>query len=169
MQIEFELDMNDWMELQKCHHQNSKQFQRTKLIVTLIMPIVCSVFLTIDAINGKLGWLNIVVFGILSLLWVVFYPKRFVNRTIEKTKKTLDEGDNSGLLGKHKIILNDEGLHCTLPLSEQKIQWAGIKKVIETNDYLFLYVTSVSAIIIPKKKIEKDVVELSKMLKANVK
>lgn len=169
MKIEFELDMNDWMELQRAHYSNSKQFKRTKLIVTLIMPFVCSVMLTIDAVNGKVGLVNVIVFSILSLLWVLFYPKRFVNRTIANTKKALEEGDNSGLLGNHTIVLNEEGIINTQPSTENKIQWVGIKKMLETNDYFFLYLTSVSAIIIPKRKIEKDLAELTSLLKTNIK
>ncbi|WP_422362445.1 YcxB family protein [Reichenbachiella sp.] len=43
-----------------------------------------------------------------------------------------------------------------------------MKKIEETIDYYFLYNTAVSAIIIPKKKIENDLEELDKILKTNI-
>ena len=101
-------------------------------------------------------------------MWIVFYPKRMDKTALAKTKKIIEEGDNTGILGMHKITLNDEEIIHVEPESERKIKWKGIKKLEENDTHYFLYNTAISAIIIPKQKVLNDIEKLDKKLKSNI-
>jgi hypothetical protein len=168
MEIEFEFEMEDWMKFQKNYLQKSKQFRRTKIIVAAMLPFIVCLGTALDLLKGEFNSVKLIMFGGLSILWIIFSPKWLFKRTLNKTKKMMEDGDNSGILGLHKIILNDEGIIHTEPESEQKIKWSGIKKIEESDSHYFLYNTAVSAIIIPKEKILNNVDQLDKLLKNNI-
>lgn len=168
MEIEFEFEMNDWMEFQKNYLKNSKQFRQTTIIVAAMVPVIFSLIIIIELLKGTFNPFGVIIFGVVSILWVAFYPKRLKKRTLAKTKKMIEEGDNTGILGMHKLTLNDEEIIHIEPESEQKIKWKGIKKLEESDTHYFLYNTAISAIIIPKQKVRDDIEKLDKILKSNV-
>lgn len=124
-----------------------------------------SVFITKDLISGKdVNPITVITFLIISFLWMILFPKR-MSRTIEKRlNHQINEGDNSGLLGKHSITFSEDKIIAILPESEYQLNWNGIKKVVKTSDYYFLYNSAISAIIIPKLQIELSLAELDSIL-----
>ncbi len=169
MEIEFELEMKDWMELQKNHLNNSKQVRKSKIISTWMLPVLISVLMLKDIINGyNLDPLRFILFGILAILWVLYIPKGMMKRMLNSSRKMLLEGDNSGIFGIHKMSFNDEGFVHFEPESENKIKWTAIKKLEATETHYFLYNTGMSAIIIPKYKIGNEVNSLDIILKNNI-
>lgn len=168
MVIEFDFEMKDWIEFQKYYLKTSKQFNRSKIIITAIVPLIFCILLVLKLIRNDLSLIEVAVFVIISVLWIMLYPKRFYNKVLDKARKMLEEGDNSGIFGRHKVTLTDEGIIHTEPESEQNIKWSGIKKLAESDEYYFLYNTPVSAIIIPKPKNETDLKQLDKILKSRI-
>jgi hypothetical protein len=168
MEIEFNFELSDWMEFQKHFLRNSKQFKRSKLIVASMLPLAMISILTIDFLNGKFNPFMLIIFTITSILWIMFYPKRMNKRAIDRTRKMLENGDNSGILGIHKLIFNTDEIIHTQPDSEQKIKWKGIKKLEQSETHYFLFDTAVSAIIIPKQKIKGNIEQLELLLKNKI-
>jgi hypothetical protein len=171
MKLEFNFDLNDWMAFQENYLENSKQFKRTKRIVTWMLPFVA---LSIIVIEYNLGRFNPLFASLLipaCVLWVIFYPKRFKNSTMKRAKKLLSEGDNSSYLGKHEIELTNDLIKTAVPKSSSTISWDGITKYIETDQYYFLYSTTASALIIPKFKLNlssSEKADLDKLIKSKV-
>lgn len=168
MDIEFDFEIDDWMALHDHTLRESKQFKKSKLIVVSMMPLMMASIITIDFLRGKVNTVLVVIFTILSILWVIFYPKRMHKRAIKKTREILENGDNSGVLGKNKLTLNENGIIHSLPDSEQIIKWSGIKRLVDTETHYFLFDSAVSAIIIPKQKIENDLEQLDQLLKSKL-
>ena len=55
--------------------------------------------------------------------------------------------------GKKELEFQENGLLFREEHSEQKVSWEGIFTIRETGDHYFIYVSSVSGIIIPKTKL----------------
>ncbi|TAJ09758.1 YcxB family protein [Marinilabiliaceae bacterium JC017] len=165
MKIEFEFDANDWMAFHMHYINSSKQFKRSKLLTTLIFPLVLLALIVFNLVKGDYDLSSIAVLAVLAILWVIFMPGRFTKKTIHKARKIIMEADNSAVMGIHKIEFTTTGIVHVQPQAEHTINWDGIKKVEETADYFFLYITSVSAIIIPKQKIGTDVEKVATILK----
>jgi hypothetical protein len=165
VKIEFDFDIKDWMEFQKSCLRNSKQVKKIKITTTLMLPALFLVLTIIDLMSGRLKPMEPWVFGIASLLWILFFPSIINRRILKKTEKMITEGDNSGILGKHELDFEENWIIHKTSESEQKIRWSGIKKLEETNNYYFLYDTAISAIIIPKQKLNIDKDKLDKLIK----
>lgn len=66
----------------------------------------------------------------------------------------LEEGDNENLFNQRTLVLTDEGITETSSIGESHIRWDKINHLEETEDYLYIYVSSVSAHIVPKRVFE---------------
>lgn len=157
-EAEFKFQMDDWLSFQKDFMSRSKQYKKTRLIITYFLPAIS--IIPIYLLSQKPGgfYFAILFYGTASILWIIYYPKRFDKRTLKRTKKMLEEGDNSSYLGIHKIQFNEQFIMHYTKNSEQKIFWKGISKTVETKEYFFIYDTAASAIIIPKVKIGNEII-----------
>ncbi|TRX66162.1 YcxB family protein [Carboxylicivirga sp. M1479] len=169
MEIEFKFEMMDWMALQKSYLQHSKQFRRSKLMMTALMPVVFTFLLTLDILKGEYNLLSIGILAFIAILWILFFPKYLIKSTLKRSRKLIEEGDNSAILGMHKLKFDTRGLVHTQPESEQQINWKGIIKLEESANHYFLYNTAVSAIIIPKQKISSQLTQLNEVLHEHIK
>lgn len=153
MEIEFNFKKVDWLAFNKYYIDQDKLLKKTNLGVSLLLPGLLLFYLIIDGLNHSLSLHTIIGYGILSFLWIIFIPIRVKKGALKKLNILIQEKDNLGLLGKHRIVLKEDGLIRCTQESEYKIFWESIKKPIETNNYYFLFDTTFSAIIIPKKEI----------------
>lgn len=64
------------------------------------------------------------------------------------------EGKNEGLLGEHTMTLSEDGIVDSNPNGETKVNWTGIIKLKEDDSNIYLYNSSVSAYIIPKRELK---------------
>jgi hypothetical protein len=166
MEIEFEFEMNDWMEFNKDYLSNSKQYKSVKLIAQLILPVIFSAIIFLKDLSSVVGPTKLALLSLILLAWILYIPRFLDKRVLYRTKKMLEDGDNSGILGRHQLIISDEGILHIEPESEHNIKWNGFKKIVETDEYYFLYNTAVSALIIPKKKVH-ELEKLSGLMKKN--
>jgi hypothetical protein len=164
MKINYNFELNDWMAFQEFHLSESKQFKKTKLITTLTVPIVYGLFILNDAIKGELDLIPTSIFTVISILWMIYYPKRLTIRTLKKVKKILEDPSNSKIFGIHTIELSEQGLKITKPESENFINWNGLIRIAETKNYYFIYNSTISAIVIPKVKIEENLSDFDSYL-----
>lgn len=79
----------------------------------------------------------------------------------------INEGRNDGLIGQHNLILTEDGIVHSTSSGETKVSWSGIKNLKEDNDYLYIYNTSISAYILPKRDI-KNVEQIRDYLKSRI-
>ena len=168
MEVAFEFDMDDWMALQKNRLSTSPQLKRLHIIVALLMPLVFIILSISDIYSHRFYATDLIFYVVISILWVLFMPKWYKKRVLVKVRKQIEEGDNSGILGKQTLIFTDDGITQITNEAKYEIKWDGIKQLVEIEDYYFLYNTAISAIIIPKKKIGAQLSEIDKILKSKI-
>ncbi|NRA38034.1 MAG: YcxB family protein [Planctomycetes bacterium] len=164
MKVSFELTMDDWIAFNTYYLYNSKEVRRTKTCVQLFAPALVLMLLMYSFVNDEMTVIPTVLLLLYAVAWFVFYPKRFYKNAIRKTMRIMKEGDNSGFLGAHEISFNDEGFTCVEPESTQMYKWSAVKQTGENDDYIFLYVTAVSAVILPKEKFFSDLCDVKNIL-----
>ncbi len=169
MELQFEIDIADCMALQNNHLKNSKHFKRTKLLVLWFVPILFCFFILIDVLQKDFNPIHLVLYGSVTLIWILFVEKRFGKRILKKAKKEMEKEANSKFLGPIDLSINADGLILCTQNSKNEYNWNTIKKLEETSEYYFLYNSSESAIILPKNKIEVELDELDILIKSNLK
>src|SRR6476661_5085284 len=62
-----------------------------------------------------------------------------------------DEKPGRGQLGRHRIILSENGLTESTAVGESRTSWAGVDRVEQNPDYVFIYTAPAAAHLIPKR------------------
>ena len=169
LQIKYEFEMDDWMALQKHHLQQSKPFKNSVLLITILVPVFFSLFLLMHLIRGEFNIIIAIIFAVLSVFWLIFFPKRAMSIFLPRIKRRLENGDNSSVLGWHTLTFTDKDILQIKPELETRIQWSGIQNVGVNDAYIFIYLTTISAIVIPKNKlVNKDLEQLIALLDRKV-
>lgn len=160
MEIYYTLTEDDYMNFNLYHVRNSSTAKKALKMQRLMGPFLylfftILVYLYLDIPLPVL----VIMFLALSSLWFFLYPRYFYNHILRSTKKMIKEGTNDGLLGEHHMIVSDEGITDFSTNRETKVQWSGIQLFKEDDENLYLYNSSVSAYILPKRDLKKtDVV-----------
>lgn len=168
MEITYNITEEDYLNFNMFHVENSKTIIKTLNIQRFSVPIF---FLIFSYISSKIGdtpfIVSFIVFLILSILWIIFYPKYFYKHIIRNARKMLKEGKNAGLLGKHHMNMTEDGIEETTSNGGTKVNWSGIEQFKEDHYYLYLYNSSVSAYIIPKRDLN-NVEEVRMYIKSKI-
>lgn len=149
-EIAYEFEMSDWMALHSHHISHSKQYKQYFLFMKLMLPLTFLVLILKDFYLKQMSVAVITVAVILSILWLIFIPKRLKKNAEKRFLKVLNSGDNSSILGIHKIKISDEGIQVEKPNSSGFMNWSAFNKIEQTVDHYFLYNSAISALIIPK-------------------
>lgn len=154
MELKYTLTEQDYINFNLFHIQNSKMATKALKIQRYTIPVLYLVLAYIFATIGDSSYiLSFIIFSIFGILWFVLYPKFYYRTVIRNVKKMMKEGRNEGLLGEHHMLLTSEGIVDNNTTGETKVAWSGIQEVKEDKNYLYLYNSSVSAYILPKREI----------------
>ncbi|MED4453154.1 YcxB family protein [Metabacillus fastidiosus] len=166
MEIKYYLTEEDYLHFNLFHIKNSKTTSRALNMQRFLTPIfflILSYILSAFLDEPFIGLF--IIFFILSILWIIFYPKYFYSLIIRQVKKMIKEGRNDGLLGDHHMIMTEEEIVDSTANSETKVTWSGIEMFKEDDDYFYLYNSSVSAYILPKRALN-DVEEIKNFIQS---
>lgn len=155
MELTYNITEEDYIQFNLFHIRNSQTAVRTLNIQRYLSPVIFIIFSFIfpKLFDGSL-WLSLAIFGIMSILWIVYYPKYYYSHILRHVKKMLKEGKNHGILGEHHMYFADEGIIDKTVTGETKVSWSGIEEFKEDDHNLYLYNSSVSAYILPKRELE---------------
>lgn len=155
MELRYNLTEEDYLNFNLFHFKNSKAANRALNIQRFLSPIIFMAFPFVLSKMGNMSFAGLFIsFLVVSILWIVFYPRYFYSFVMRNTKRFIREGKNEGLLGEHRMLLTEEGLVDSTTNGETKVTWAGIQAIDEDQYYIYLYNTSVSAYILPKRDLE---------------
>lgn len=156
MEIKYNLTEDDYVYFNMYHIKHSKTAMKMLNLQRYLTPVF---FIIVSILLSQISeipfLLSFSVFSVIGVLWFIYYPKYYEHFLVKQVKKMFHEGKNDGLLGEHFLILKEEGLVETTSNGETRADWASIENFKEDKDYFFLYNSSISAYIIPKRSIEK--------------
>jgi hypothetical protein len=153
MNVEYERTFDDLIEFNLYHIAHSpslrKQILMTRVFYFLLMTITSgSVVYLVGRESNPLPYILCILAGVVTFIVYPVFERRSMTGRL---KKVLAEGDNKAILGPQMISLTPEGLFCKTPASEEKLNWSIIDKVAQNEKYIFLYISSTNAFMIPKK------------------
>jgi hypothetical protein len=155
MDLKYQLTEEDYINFNLFHMKNSETIMKSVRNQRIFTPVFYLVFSVVFSFLLDIPFLvSFTPFFILSVLWVLFYPKYLFGRAIRHTKKLVKEGRNENILGEHHMVLSDEGIVDKTSKGETKVTWSGINELKENDQYIYLYNSAVSGYILPKREFE---------------
>ncbi|MGE8082038.1 YcxB family protein [Peribacillus loiseleuriae] len=152
MELKYEMTKDDHLAFNLHYVKHSKTIKQSLFMQRFLVPII---FLILPFV---LFWMIgefligfFITFALISIVWIVFYPKYFYGHIIRNVKKVLNEGSNDNLLGQHVFISTEDGFIEKSRVGETKIGWSSIERIEENEDYFFLFISTMNAYIVPKR------------------
>ncbi|NMO97187.1 YcxB family protein [Paenibacillus lemnae] len=92
------------------------------------------------------GWVYSVVVGVLlGILCDFLFVYRIKSRTMRMVKHT------PGMLGERRITMDSSAIHEVTGKSQLRYPWNGIHELRRDEEYLFVFVNPLQAVIIPRR------------------
>jgi hypothetical protein len=86
-----------------------------------------------------------------------------------KLLKDASDPNNSSWYSQTSLMMSDERIITKNGTGESVFNWNSINRKVETTDYLYLFITSAQAVIIPKRILDqKQLRELKTMMSRNL-
>jgi hypothetical protein len=101
-------------------------------------------------------WIDISVFVITGLIYLIMIPSFVKSSVRRKVKNILSKKDNGHVLDDAEIVLSDTGIIDRDTHTESRYNWDAIVRLAETTDSYYLYTNSYHAIVIPKRAVSKE-------------
>jgi Na+/proline symporter len=92
-----------------------------------------------------------VVNALILFGWWQFYPRRVEAMARRSTQKLYAEGRNAGMLGPTTVTIEAEWLSEASSEREVRTRWRSVERMVDSDGYIFLYVTGFSAVIVPAR------------------
>ncbi len=149
MEAEYTLTLDDYIAFQRYMMRTSPALRRSIRIGYVAVVVIVLVFFY--ATEGWSSWPN-ALFSLAFLVACLALYAWLVRSSAERTgRRLMKEGKNKGTFGQHTLKLSQDGVVETTEVGETRASWAGIERVAENETYIFIYLSSTSAHVIPKR------------------
>jgi YcxB-like protein len=155
VQIEYEVTRDDLFAFQLRAVNSSPQIKRSKRKVYAFWFVALLLFSVLpsigqhgfDIMRANFAFLAISFPTVAFLTW--YFDRRQTKRAINEL--IYKEKPEKGLLGKHKIILNEKEVIESTQVGESRTLWIGVDRLEQTDEYFLIYNSPHSAYLIPKR------------------
>jgi len=155
MEVEYELTSKDLYAFQwRAVFATARGWRarRTVYVLWVLTVLLISALPAIGAdgfVFSRMNFTFLVVALPLVLLFQWGLDRLLVRRAILQMLK--DHKPEKGQLGKHRIVLSENGLVESTAVGESRTSWAGVERVEQSPDYIYVYTSPVAAHVIPKR------------------
>lgn len=150
----FELTKEDWIAFNKYAITRSGRLKKVKVQTIFYMTLTMGVLMALGTYWGKMSFTAFVLMILCLILWIIIFLKNFQKRCLKQIDEIFNEKDRSTFLGKHEVIIDDDVLIVKEPGSEYKTKWASVCSMEENPIYIYIYITPITACILPKSKLK---------------
>ena len=161
MKLNYEINLDDYIEFNLHHLKHSKTVQKSltnnRIVVSLIylvIPFLIS-FLFKQPISGYL-----LAFSLAAIVFFIYFPKLYYRSTKNKMIKLLNDKSDESLFGEHSLKVDENGIKEITQSSVHEIKWDDIVEIKGTKNYFYIYFTSMQAIVVPLEAIKDDMERL---------
>ena len=158
VKLVYDLKMDDVLVFLRYNFKKSPKMKRSMLLFRTLIPAVICVVLSMALTNNfreDFSWQTAAIIGACYVLGFIVIPST-IKRSIERaTKKMYLQNRQKDLLGAHKTILDGTGIVDESRFGTARYPWDAIVTVARTGEFLYLYLSPESAIIIPLRNLKE--------------
>lgn len=158
MIVETHVTMADLLAFNAYHMRTSPVIQR-QLLVGRCMLTGLALLLGIGIIFAGSGTVDVSDLIFILLICVIsfaIYPYLIRRSSMKTIEKLALEGKNKGMLGDQKLELASEALVVTTQSSTSTMNWSAVERIATTDDHAFLYVSAISALMVPRNAFDSQ-------------
>ncbi len=154
MTLKFNLLKEDYINYNLYFNKTSEQRRRSFIVNKYAFPVILLIiFVILSSFVLDSLLTNLIIWFIISVLWLMFWPKYYMKKISESITQEINQGNTESLLGDKIVTLGEKTIDYS---SENKVcssnasyKYSSIERIGIDYDCIFIFVSSISAIIIP--------------------
>lgn len=152
--IKGKLTKKDYLEFNKYHLKNSARQKKLRFITILIWPIM-DIFSNVIYNRPFDGYFvfSFILTCIFSAVFVLLFFSLLMKLSVNHTYK---DNHNNDFFMEKTYRIDESGIEEQSNTTSSKFSWEGIVNTVETKNSYYLYLNSVTAIILAKDWISED-------------
>lgn len=158
MTAEYEITQDDLTAFNLYHHRHSstarRHYLRSWFIPVFLLLLVCTgIWYLADRERGT-PWrtfLDLWPLFCMVPLYLLYFPWAYRRKLHKIVAGMVNEGRNRGLFCRHRTTISPERVTRVGEFGQTSVVWSAVEKVVLTDDYAYIYISAVSAIIIPRR------------------
>lgn len=154
MRVEFDFNKEDLINF-NMHYFDTSNLIKKSLLKSRIMGTLIFIIVPFILRNSRLDIPNIVwfvTFWGIAILWFMFLPRISKNKFRNAVSQTATENkDNKYMWGKKIVELREDSIMVKGEAQETFTDYSSIINVVSTENAVYLYNSTASAIIVPSK------------------
>jgi hypothetical protein len=153
MKLAYDFNLEDWSSFQRFHYSTSPSCRRMRNMGRILLPVAVLLLITSQFLRRRFDPVYFGIFATFSIVWFILYPRWFDAKIIRRSTQFLKEGNTDSMFGRREIELLPDRVHIISPSGEATYHASAITKTVETPNALLLYVSSIQALILPRRKL----------------
>jgi hypothetical protein len=155
VEVEYELTRDDLYAFQWRGVFLTPRGRRARRVPYLIWVLAILIFAIVPAIGAdgftisRISVGFIVVAIPIAFLFQWCLERWLIRRTILRLLE--DEKPGKGLLGRHRIVLSQDGLVESTAVGESRASWTGVDRIEQDSHNIYIYTSLAAAHVIPKR------------------
>lgn len=153
--ISYGLRKADILEFNEYHARMNSTYGKSMTRHQMTWPtvtVVVALFVVMSTGNMVIAMLMFIG----AFVWSLIVPAWLKRRFKRQVDKQLPEESLAKIVGEYRLSATPEGLLENSPRGEKLIEWVTIDRVEDSKRHVYLYLTELAAIIIPKETVSKD-------------
>ena len=153
VELEYRLEESDLVAFLDYHCQYSEALREIRRGQMYGYAILLAVFALVYWFFGEtaVG----IAFLVLGPAWAAWWPARARRLARKQAAAFYGQGPNALPEGPNALKLDDEALFLRSPASDTRLPLPSVERIVETPDYLFIYVGSIQALIVPRRRVTR--------------
>jgi hypothetical protein len=147
-EITYQLSEADLVALAEHNHKRSKTFRKTRRRAVLGAIFFFSLAALVFWLQFKDPVLSI-TFCAAGMLFALVFPLRLKRNLRRTVNAAYGEGKNRALFVRQTMRVEDDALVLESVAMSNRIKWEYIERVDITDDYMFVYLSALSAHVVP--------------------
>jgi YcxB-like protein len=155
LEVDYEITRDDLYAFQWRAVFESARSRRARRTAYLLWLLAILLFAIVPAIGpdgvtlSRVSFTFIATSLLVALLLQWCLERWLVRHAIRQLLAS--ERPNRGQLGRHRLILGDDGLTESTVVGEARTRWAGVDRIEQSPDYIYIYTSPAAAHIVPKR------------------
>lgn len=150
MKLNYDLTEKDYIDFTIFHHQSTDNYKKQGMILRFILPLVFVPVIygigTVIFKQPRIYWIIISI--VFYLYWALPFNKRHRKLLEKEVKRNLARNNNDSMLGEKTLIIEEHFVKVHDENTQESIAKNAIVDIVENGDAIYMYISSVQAVII---------------------
>lgn len=150
--LTYSLTIDDIVAFNKHHLLNSPEAKKSWLAIRLVMfglVVAATVFCAVK-LGAKYSYYPAAGAFIGGVLYMLNMHKLIVFSTAKKLKKNFSKGNISTMIGPRRLTIANGTIEEVDEISTTKIELGLLERIEQTDQYIFIYISSIQAFVVPE-------------------